>query len=114
MKTHVFDSICCHPFTANLEIDLFSLVRSYPVAFGLKVQRILPKLIAGTATRPQLPSMPDKGWDAPLMFQTMQFNQHGWGEAKLLQCCYYLRGSTRLNIPQKWQRAFPTHFPGEE
>ncbi len=89
--------------------DQWPALRSYPVAFGLHVQRILPKLIKGTSAKPQLPIEPDGGWDVPKLFQTMQFNLNDWEEAKLIECCTYLRGSKALKVPEKWKRVFPNY-----
>ena len=106
----LFVQCACNHFNGASKqtyFDQWPALRSYPVAFGLHVQRILPKLIQGTSAKPQLPIEPDGGWDVPKLFQTMQFNLNDWEEAKLIECCTYLRGSKALKVPEKWKRVFP-------
>lgn len=95
--------------------DQWPALRSYPVSFGLHVQRILPKLIQGAPAKPELPIEPESGWDVPQLFETMHFSLNGWEEALLLECCTYLRGSKSLKVPEKWKRVFPDRLMlGEE
>ena len=82
--------------------------RSYPVAFGLKVQRMLPKLLAKCSGPPALPF--ERHVLAPAMFQQMDFGPDTWSEAKLMECCVYMRGSKHLVVPERWKSAFPTHI----
>ena len=86
------------------------MCRSYPVAFGLKVQRILPKLLAKCSGPSPLPSEPANSHEAPAMFQQMDFGPDTWSEAKLMECCVYMRGSKHLAVPERWKSAFPTHI----
>ena len=84
------------------------ICRSYPIAFGLRVQRILPKLLQKKSTAPRLATEPAEGWNAPAMFQRLNF-EDSWAEAELMESCIYLRGSVHLKVPARWKRAFPTH-----
>ena len=83
------------------------------MVFGLKVQRILPKLIRGAVGKPELPKMPEEGWNVPLMFETLTFENDGWLEARIMESCQYIRGSVHLCLPEKWKQVLPTHVPGQ-
>ena len=96
-------------FGQAIQVILIVLIcRSYPIAFGLRVQRILPKLLKKKSTAPRLPTEPAEGWNAPAMFQRLDF-EDSWEEAKLMESCIYLRGSVHLKVPARWKKAFPTH-----
>ena len=84
--------------------------RSYPVAFGLHVQRILGKLTSSNSGPPAVPTAPEGGWNAPLMFLGMPMTDT-WVEAHLVDCCIYVRGSKSLSAPSRWKDVFPTHLP---
>eukprot|EP00435_Cladocopium_sp_Y103_P014394 s303_g3.t1 len=76
------------PWTADAFIKhSVWLARSYPVAFGLKVQGLLPRLIASNSGQPKIPCPPPNtdGWDVPLLFQRMDFDKSSWTEARLLE-----------------------------
>ena len=94
--------------SAIQEILIVLICRSYPIAFGLRVQRILPKLLQKKSTAPRLATEPAEGWNAPAMFQRLNF-EDSWAEAELMESCIYLRGSVHLKVPARWKRAFPTH-----
>ena len=94
--------------SAIQEILIVLICRSYPIAFGLRVQRILPKLLQKKSTAPRLATEPAEGWNAPAMFQRLNF-EDSWAEAELVESCIYLRGSVHLKVPARWKRAFPTH-----
>ena len=85
--------------------------RSYPIAFGLRVQRILPNLTRSNSGRPCLTGLAQ--WDAPLAFQRLSFQENSWLEAKLMESALYLRGSLHLRVPYRWKRVFPTDVSGD-
>ena len=87
-------------------------MRSYPISFGLKVQRILPQLVAGAHGKPVLPCEVPAGW-MQLMFKATSFVENNWPEAKLMESCLYIRGSNHLNVPDSWKGVFPTHVPSD-
>lgn len=80
--------------------------RSYPIAFGLRVQRLLPRVTRGNGGPPCLPSEPMGGWDAPAAFADLLFS-NGWLEARLFEAAQYVRGSKHLNLPLRWRQVFP-------
>ena len=53
---------------------------------------------------------PANSHEEPVMFQQMDFEPDIWSEAKLLECCMYMRGSKHLAVPERWKSAFPTHI----
>lgn len=77
------------------------------IAFGWKVQRILPKLLASNNGCFKVPPAPPGGWNVPLMFQRMNFGRDNWSDAKLMEACIYVRGCKSLEVPHRWKRAFP-------
>ena len=100
---------CIGVVCSAIQVILIVLIcRSYPIAFGLRVQRILPKLLQKKSTAPRLATEPAEGWNAPAMFQRLNF-EDSWAEAELMESCIYLRGSVHLKVPARWKRAFPTH-----
>lgn len=87
-------------------------MRTYPIAFGLRVQRLLKTFVKHRSEPTKLPNEPPEGWNVPLMFQRMSFKSTNWSEARLRECCIYLRGSKGLNVPQRWKNVFPTDLEG--
>lgn len=81
-------------------------IRSYPIAFGLRIMRYLPKLRAGATGWPPLDEQ-GGGQDAISMFRAMPMGPDNWSEASLLDVVKYLRGSIHLRLPQDWKDAFP-------
>ena len=88
--------------------------RSYPIAFGLKVQKILPKLVSSNNGCFKVPPAPPGGWNVPLLFQRMNFGRDNWSEARLLEACRYVRGCKNLEVPHRWKRVFPQELSGDE
>ena len=78
------------------------LLRSYPVPFGLRVQRCFPDFCRDAA-RPQV-AEPE---DAPQLFHSTELGDT-WPEADLISACIYLRGSQHLRVSERWKAAFPT------
>jgi hypothetical protein len=82
-------------------------MRSYPIAFGLRIMQYLPKLRSGSTGCPPLDGQDGKP-DAISMFRAMPMGPDNWSEASLLDVVKYLRGSIHLRLPQEWKDAFPT------
>ena len=75
--------------------------QSYPIAFGLRILRVLPQLWSSATSPPSPP------WqDAASLFAASPVLDV-WKEAKLLDACVYLRGNRYLRPTQRWKNAFP-------
>ena len=98
---------CCHVLACSLLTPVCAEKdRSYPIAFGLRVQRLLPRLCKGGSGRPILG--PDL--DAPRLFAQMA--EEDWAEADVMASVKYIRGSKTLNVPERWKSIFPNTWTG--
>ena len=84
--------------------------QSYPISFGLRIQRFLPQLQKNGQGQPVLPPKPPGGWDVPARFAALEWEPDAWAEASLLEACKYMRGSTHLRVPDRWKRVFPEGY----
>ena len=82
--------------------------QSYPVPFGLKVLRILPRLISSPVGGPVAPAV----CDGPQVFAEKQWGDL-WSEANVLESCIYMRGSLHLAASSRWKDVFPLGLPLE-
>ena len=82
--------------------------QSYPVPFGLKVLRILPRLISSPVGGPVPPAV----CDGPKVFAEKQWDDL-WCEANVLESCIYMRGSLHLAASARWKDVFPLGLPLE-
>jgi hypothetical protein len=87
-----------HGITQNVFVPK---LRSYPIAFGLRVIRFLPKLRHGASGRPPLAEE-----DAVEMFRAMPDDDR-WSEANIIEAVQYVRGSTHLRLTDRWRHVFP-------
>jgi len=76
-------------------------VRCYPLRFGLKVAALMPHLLEDC----QVPECPPEA-NGKEIFQSMKY-QDLWEDASLSECCVYVRGSTKLEIPPGWRELLP-------
>ena len=79
--------------------------RSYPIPFGLRVQRLVAQaagVAAGCVDPPP--------GDAPQVFLETMWGDL-WEEAKVLDVCIFLRGSKHLDTSSRWKSVFPTGVP---
>ena len=78
-------------------------VRSYPISFGLRMQRLFWQTKGSSTWTPS----PDRAApDAPKVFFEKPWADL-WGEASVLEACIYLRGSIHLATTVRWKEAFP-------
>ena len=82
--------------------------QSYPVAFGLHIQRCLPFLCSSGTGQPASESHQS----GPDLFLSHEWGDL-WPEAKVLDACIYMRGSIHLKVSARWKAVFPTHIPIE-
>ena len=80
------------------------LPRVYPQGFADEIRRLYPGLVTGGEGAPAVSadSNPQETFEV-LKWET-------WQEAKLIQCCRYLRGNKHLQVPQEWLNVFPQPF----
>lgn len=78
--------------------------QSYPIAFGLKILRLLPHFFPADVVEI------DGAGEAPLVFHMQPWGDC-WCEAKVLEACVYMRGSIHLATSARWKSVFPTHHP---
>lgn len=86
-------------------MQLNATIRSYPVAFGLRVLRFLPELRSGSTGCPPLPATPEP--DAPTLFMETSMGPDNWSEAKLFDAVLYVRGSIHLRCSDRWYAVLP-------
>ena len=79
----------------------FSDLRSYPIPFGLRIQRLVAQSAGVCAGCPE-----DLPLDAPCLFQATNWGDL-WSEAKLLDVAVYLRGCMHLSTSARWKTTFP-------
>ena len=72
-------------------------LRSYPVAFGLQILRLVPLFCKSAQGKPVLTS--NKSALAAFV------------EAEVLNACWYLKGSKHLKVSKRWKEAFPESLP---
>ena len=84
--------------------------REYPLAFARKLVSLNADLARSACGQPTLP---DPLPDALETFQSMSWGQESelWQFAKLSEVFFYIRGSKRLRIPEKWAPFIPKAFP---
>lgn len=105
----------CHFRGAKAESEIFFLCRplphvtspiviprQYPYRFGLRILRILPKLLKRGA---KMPLQPPHQWDALEMFKAWPL-EDVWADAELDDVYVYLRGNRGLNLPMDWRPVF--------
>ena len=78
--------------------------RSYPIAFGLKIQRCWPVFTRSAAAVRTLPA-----GDALAAFAATAWGD-SWPEAELIDACLYLRGSIHLRVSRRWRVVFPENL----
>lgn len=78
--------------------------QSYPVAFGLRILRLLPHFFPADVVEMDCTS------DAPSVFHVQPWGDC-WPEAKVFEACVYMRGSLHLATSARWKSVFPTHHP---
>ena len=78
--------------------------------FACHVADHLEKLKMTGQGQPELPEVLPAATDT---FRAMSYNTNSelWSNANLRDCFVYLRGSTRLKVPEKWQTLVPKSFP---
>ena len=81
--------------------------RSYPIAFGLRILRHLPKLCAGATGLPPLKRSTEQV--AVDLFKALPMEDN-WSVAKLIDAIRYLRGSIHLRLPNHWRQVFPAEI----
>lgn len=86
-------------------MQLNATIRSYPVAFGLRILRFLPELRSGSTGCPPLPATPEP--DAPTLFMETSMGPDNWSEAKLFDAVRYVRGSIHLRCTDRWYAVLP-------
>lgn len=79
--------------------------QSYPIAFGLRMLRLLPRLCLTAAGQPVVAAA-----DAPSVFFETPWGDC-WPEANVLQACIYMRGSFHLRASSRWKVVFPESYP---
>ena len=82
-------------------------MRSYPIAFGLRILRFLPKICAGATGLPPLATSTEQV--AVDMFKALP-TEDNWSGANLEDVIRYLRGSIHLRLPEYWKQVFPTEI----
>ena len=80
--------------------------QSYPVSFGLKVLKLLPKLKSSPVGEPVAPAV----CNGPALFAQKPWGDL-WSEAKVLESCIYMRGSMHLATSARWKDVFPLGMP---
>ena len=76
-------------------------MRCYPRRFGLKVADLMPHLLEDC----QVPESPPEA-NGKEIFQSMKYDDL-WEDASLSECCVYVRGSKKLQIPPGWRELLP-------
>lgn len=82
--------------------------QSYPIPFGLRILRLLPKLLQQVWSYKLSDAAASA--DAPKLFSSTLWGDQ-WQEASLLEVAIYLRGSIHLRASPRWKETFPTTFP---
>ncbi|CAK9018409.1 unnamed protein product [Durusdinium trenchii] len=79
----------------------------YPVRFGHRAVRLMPRLKTRGEGMPKHPPGPKEG---PLIFEQMGWDSEvDWSDARMTPVLVYLRGNASLKLPQRWREVFPTH-----
>lgn len=81
--------------------------QSYPIPFGLRILRLLPRLRQQVWSYKLNDAAAD---DAPKRFSSTLWGDQ-WQEASLLEVAIYLRGSIHLRASPRWKETFPVSFP---
>ena len=96
-------------------------LRSYPIPFGLHIQRHWPTLASAghkialpreikeqdaTDMRRDCMLMPVFVFEAFSRFFKLPMGDL-WPEANLVACCAYVRGGVHLRAPDQWRSVFP-------
>lgn len=94
-------------FTRPTPFKSFLVLRQYPFRFGLRVLRILPRILEDAAKMPPSPPVNFDGLDV--------FNQDWsiddiWEDAHLDDVILYLRGNASLRLPSDYRDAFKASF----
>ena len=78
--------------------------------FACHVADNLDKLRMTGEGQPELPEVVPAGTDT---FRAMSYNKNPelWSNVNLQECFVYLRGSTKLKVPEKWKALVPKSFP---
>lgn len=79
----------------------------YPIPFGLRILRLLPRLRQQVWSYKLNDAAAD---DAPKRFSSTLWGDQ-WQEASLLEVAIYLRGSIHLRASPRWKETFPVSFP---
>ena len=83
------------------------VLRQYPFRFGLRVVRILPRILEDAA---QMPVSPPVNFDGIDIFNQDWSMGDIWEDAHLDDVIIYLRGNTGLKLPHDYRNAFKASF----
>ena len=76
--------------------------------FAIKMVELLPHLLRSAEGKPEVPDSVDE-LEGPQVFEGMPWQRdQGWAEkARLDDVVHYLRGNTRLCLPDFWRAVLP-------
>lgn len=83
---------------------MFSDLRQYPYRFGLRIVRLIPRLLQDV--KQHAPVAPEPVvWDSVKAFEEWEFT-NPWLDACLEEVYIYLRGNKSLMVPAEWKHLF--------